>query len=191
MVVNSKEGIRTLALDGYDGWERLQFPASNPNPTLRLLVPDQIRVLRADVWENLGYYRGLEAEDGQVQDQGPATADGVACEKIAFIHGFALDGTPSPAYYRYFDQATGRLVRTETSGGLDIREQGEQIVGGIRFPQRIISSRKAGSASSPDTTLTLEKVTLNETFPASLFAVPLPSITPAPPAEGMPSAAAH
>ncbi|HVW21875.1 MAG TPA: hypothetical protein VHC86_11740 [Opitutaceae bacterium] len=190
MIVSSKEGVRTLALDGYDGWERLQFPATNPNPTLRLLIPDQIRVLRADVWENLGYYRGLEAEGGQVKDEGPATIDGVACEKIAFIHGWALDGTPNPAYYRYFDQATGRLVHTETSGGLEIREEGEQTVSGIRFPRRIVSSRKANGASSTETTLTLDKVTINEVFPASLFAVPLPSTEPAPPSEGVPAAAA-
>jgi hypothetical protein len=178
MVVTSKEGIRTLALDGYDGWERMQFPANTPNPTLRLLVPDQIRVLRADVWENLGYYRGLEAEGGQTQDQGPATIDGVACEKIAFIHGWTPDGTPSPAYYRYFELATGRLVHTQTSGGLDIREEGEQQVSGIRFPKRIVSSRRVGSTTSPDTTLNLDTVTINEVFPASLFAVPLPTVEP-------------
>lgn len=181
LVVTSELGVRTLALDGFDGWESGRFPAT-ATPTLRLLTPDQVWVLRADVWENLGYYRGIEAEGGRVEDQGPATVDGVACEKIAFIHA---PDQPPIAYYRYFDLATGRLVFTETSGGLQIREQGEKIVDGIRFPEKIVTSHKPGKGSQTVTTLTVESVTVNETFPDSLFAVPLPPIpvrteTPAP-----------
>ncbi len=130
--------VRTIALDGYDAWERLQ---QNSNPArLGLLNIDQIRVLRADVWENLGYYRGIEAEGGRVEDQGPATSDGVACEKIAFIHA------PNVIYYRYFELATGRLVYTETAGGLKIREEGSLEAAGIKFPQKITTTEPPAAA---------------------------------------------
>jgi hypothetical protein len=147
--------------------------------------------LRADVWENLGYYRGIEAEGGRVEDQGPATIDGVACEKIAFIH------TANVVYYRYFDQATGRLVYTETAGGLKIREEGAIEAGGIKFPQKIttIEPTSAPGATPRSTTLSIDHVTVNEVFPASLFEVPLPPVPVRPPvmapaAPAVPAAAA-
>jgi hypothetical protein len=176
--------VRTDALNGYDAWERLQANA-NP-PRLALLTVDQIRVLRADVWENLGYYRGIEATGGTMEDQGPATIDGTACEKIAFTH------STNVVYYRYFDQATGRLVYTETAGGLKIREEGTIEASGIKFPQKIVTIEPvpASGAAPRSTTLALEQVTVNEVFPDSLFAVPLPPVPVRAPVPAMAAPAA-
>jgi hypothetical protein len=167
---NTSRVIRTIALNSYDAWEKVEVN-SNP-PQLGLLGKDQIRVLRADVWENLGYYRGLEAEGGRVEDQGEVTQDGVDCEKVAFIH------SPSVIYYRYFDRATGRLVFTQTVGGLKIREEGMMEVSGIKFPQKIITIEPTtpGNPTPRTTTLTIDHVTVNEVFPTSDFSVPLPPL---------------
>jgi hypothetical protein len=181
---------RTIALNDYDAWEKVETNADAPR--IGLLSVDQIRVLQADVWENLGYYRGIEKIGGSVQDQGPATIDGVACEKVAFTH------SANVVYYRYFDLATGRLVYTETAGGLKIREEGSIEADGIRFPQKIITTEPPGAPGTPprSTTLTIEQVTVNQVFPASLFAVPLPpvpvraAVPPAPPAPAAPMAPA-
>jgi hypothetical protein len=171
--------VRTIALNDYDAWERIQSNADLPR--LGLLSVDQIRVLRADVWENLGYYRGIEAVGGTVADQGPATIDGVACEKIAFTH------SPTVIYYRYFELATGRLVYTETAGGLKIREEGSVEASGIKFPQKIITIEPATTpgATPRSTTLTIDHVTVNEVFPSTLFAVPLPPVPSRPPVPAM------
>jgi hypothetical protein len=182
--------VRTIALNGYDAWERIQV--NSDLPRMGLLSVDQIRVLRADVWENLGYYRGIEAEGGRVEDQGPATIDGVACEKVAFTHSATV------VYTRYFDLATGRLVYTETAGGLKIREEGSIEASGIKFPQKIITIEPAvtGDAAPRSTTLTLDHITVNEAFPDALFAVPLPpvpvrpAISFAPPPAAAPAPAA-
>jgi hypothetical protein len=162
--------IRTIALNSYDAWEKVEV--NDAAPQLGLLGKDQIRVLRADVWENLGYYRGIEAEGGRVEDQGPVTQDGVACEKVAFIH------SPSVIYYRYFDRDTGRLVFTQTVGGLKIREEGMVVVSGIKFPQKIVTVEPTSAANPTPrtTTLTIDSVTVNEVFPTSEFSVPLPPL---------------
>lgn len=161
--------VRTIALDDYDAWERVQVDSNLPS--LNLLSVDQIRVLRADVWENLGYFRGIEATGGSVEDQGAAVIEGVACEKIAFIH------SPTVVYYRYFDKETGRLVYTETASGLTIREQGTIVAGGIKFPQKIVTVEPARQGAAPKSTvLTLDRVSVNDSFPPGLFAVPLPSV---------------
>ena len=159
------------------------------------LTHNQIEALRADVWENLFYYRGIEADGGTIEDQGPATIDGVACEKIAFIHSANI------IYFRYFDQATGRLVfteTTETSAGLKIREQGPDltVASGIKFPAKIITTQKLPTGVPRLVTLTAEHITVNDVYAeSSEFAVPLPPVrlfaapssTAAPPAA--PSAA--
>ena len=44
--------------------------------------------------------------------------------------------------------------------------------GGIRFPKSIITSGKDAAGKPQTVTLTFDKVTLNESFPASTFAVP-------------------
>jgi hypothetical protein len=164
-------GAKIIVLDGYDAWQREPNPADPSNPALTILGRSQIEALRADVWENLGYYRGLEAIGGSVEDQGPATIDGVACEKVAFIH------SPTITYFRYFDLNTGRLVFTETKEGLQIREEGEIIASGIKFPAKIITTQKLPTTGAQRVvTLSLEHIMVNNFYAESVFAVPLPKV---------------
>ena len=93
---------------------------------------------------------------------GDVTVDGVACAKLSFIHSERI------VFHRYFDKATGRLVKTETSNGSEIREEGEMTVSGIRFPKKIINKAATGQV----TTITFDTVVLNEGIPSAQFAVP-------------------
>lgn len=158
--------IEITALDGYDGWTRLQDPADTSKWQQTLLGADQIKRLRATTWENLAFYRGLERRGGRVEDQGAATIDGVACQKVAFIHA------PNIIFTRFFDTATGRLVYTETESGANMREGGEQVVNGIRFPKTLVQTTKLPNGSAQTVTLTFEKITVNEVVPGNLFKVP-------------------
>ena len=90
----------------------------------------------------------------------------MACQKIAFIHA------PNIVFHRYFDQATGRLVLTETEAGGTLREQGEILAAGLRFPKSILTTNKLPNGGVQTVTITIEKVTVNEVFPASFFGVP-------------------
>jgi hypothetical protein len=164
-------GAKIIVLDGYDAWQREANPNDPSTPAVTLLAHGQIEALRADVWENLGYYRGLESEGGSVEDLGPATTDdGVACEKVAFTH------TPTIIYYRYFDLTTGRLVFTETKEGLKIREEGEIDAAGVKFPQKIITTQKLPTGGQRVVTLSIEHVTVNNVYSESMFSVPMPTL---------------
>jgi len=154
----------TTALDSYEGWTRLQ-DAKTAQWQITLLDADQIKRLRANTWEALGYFRGLEKLGGHLEDKGPATIDGVACEKVALVHD------PKIVFFDYFELATGRLVLTETDGGVTIRQQGELMVDGIRFPKMFTSVTKNGDKTQT-VTVTYDKITLNETLPADTFRVP-------------------
>ena len=131
-----------------------------------LLSADQIKRLRANTLENLMFFRGIERVGGKIEDLGPVNVDGVACQKIAFIHG------PTIVFTRYFESETGRLVLTETEAGGAIREQGSVLVNGVRFPQTIITVTKAAGGKVQTVTINFEKITVNEVFPPSFFAVP-------------------
>ncbi len=54
------------------------------------------------------------------------------------------------------------------AGGGEIREEGEMIVNGVRFPRKVINTAPNGRS----TTITFDRVTVNETFAPEGFAVP-------------------
>lgn len=167
ITATSDKAIETTALDGYEGWMRLQDPNDPKKWRQTLLGTEQIKRLRANTWENLSFFRGIERNGGTIEDQGTKTIDGVTCQKIAFIHG------PNIVFYRYFDVATGRLVFTETEGGGTIRESGEMVVDGIRFPKSIVTSTKNAKGEPQSVTITFDTIRVNETFPDSHFRVPM------------------
>lgn len=164
--ITYEKASEQTALDGYDAWQRQQDARDANKWSQTLLSADQIKRLRANTLENLTFFRGLARQSGRIEEQGTATIDGVACQKIAFIHA------PNIVFTRYFDTATGRLVLTETEAGGAIREQGETVVSGVRFPKTIVTLTKTPTGQTQTVTITFEKITVNETFPAAFFAVP-------------------
>ena len=176
LVVSDKKTEVTV-LDDYEAWYRSQETDDASHWNFMLLNKDQIKYLRASTWENLAFYHGLARRGGHVEDLGPAAIDGHACEKLAFVHQAGI------ASYRYFNRATGQLLLTELESGNRIRQEGEIMVNGVRFPKRLIQITKNPTTGKEQTAvITVEKVTLNETFPDSLFAVPMlaPPASPAP-----------
>jgi len=158
--------IEVTALDGYDGWQRVQDPADTTRWQQSLLGTEQIKRLRANTWENLSFFRGIESVGGRVEDQGQVTFEGIPCQKLAFVHA------PNIIFFRYFELATGRLVYSETENGSSIREQGEVRVNGIRFPKSMTNTTKNAAGQVRSYTITFDKITVNEALPTSHFAVP-------------------
>ncbi len=165
VTIKSDTTIETTALDGYDGWSRITAVADRTKWKQSVLSADQIKRLRANTWESIGFFRGLEQAGGEVHDLGKVTMDDKACEKVSFVH------TPEIIFTRYFDLATGRLVLTETESG-SIKEQGEMIVDGVRFPKAIVTTYKNPTGQAMSVTITFEKIALNEAFGNEVFAVP-------------------
>jgi len=171
--------VQVTGLDDYDAWQRIQERDQAGRRRLALLQPEMIKKLRANTWENLNFYRGIEKRGGHVQVIGPATVDGVATVKVIFAH------EPGITFVRFFDLATGRLVLTETDRGDRIREEGDVMVQGLRFPQKVTSvasgTDAAGKPVENRTVITFERITVNEVFPDGDFEVPMiPDQEPAP-----------
>ena len=166
IVATSENKIEITALDDYEGWQREQAPDDSTRWRMTLLPNDQIKRLRANTWENLSFFRGIEKRRGEVKDLGKSTVDGKGCRKLVFDHGDGIQFT------RYFDDATGRLVLTETENGISIREEDETVVNGIKFPRKIISASKLADGTERVVSIVFDKITVNEAFADSLFEVP-------------------
>lgn len=166
ITATSESRTEITALDGYDAWSRVSDQKDSTKWQVTLLGPDQIKRLRANTFENLAFYRGLESRGARVEDRGTATVDGVACRKLAFVHG------PDIVFTRSFDVATGRLVLTETDSGTQIREEGEIKSGGLRFPERIVTINTLPDGSTRTIRVKFSEITVNPTIDSGVFAVP-------------------
>lgn len=162
ITLTGPELVEVMALDGYDGWQKRSNPKNPTQWQLTLLDANQIKRLRAQAWDNLNFLRNIEKMHGTVRLDGEETVDGAVCVKLVFTYYDLITLT------RYYDKATARLVKTVTESGVEIREEGEVFAGGIRFPRKVTNREKNGRM----VTMTFEKVTVNETYPASEFAVP-------------------
>lgn len=166
IVATSAGRVETTALDDYEGWQRVVDPANPSNWQLSLLSVDQVKRLRANTWENLAFYRGIERRGGRIDDLGMVQVDGQRARKLAFIHA------PDIVFHRYFDPPTGKLLLTETEVGGRIREEGEIRAGGIRFPAKVITSSTLPDGSERAITVTFDRIEVNQPLPASTFAMP-------------------
>ena len=162
ITITQPKVIETTALDGYEAWQKRVVPERPTQWQLTLLDAAQIKRLRAQTWDNLNFFADVEKMHGTVALGGDTTVDGLDCVKLVFAY---LDNM---VISRFFEKATGRLVKTETETGTVIREEGEQIVNGVRFPRKITNREPSGKV----TTILFDKIVLNENVPAGEFAVP-------------------
>jgi len=163
--------IEVTALDDYEGWMRTQDAKDPSRWNLVLLQADQVRRLKANVVENLNFFRAAGFA-GTITDGGIVELEGRKAHRVSFDHGHGI------VFTRYFDEETGRMMRTETDQNSVIREEGEILVEGIRFPKRILNTNPQADGSVRTVTIEIEKIGVNEVFAESLFAVPMFVSTP-------------
>lgn len=166
--VTLDQTIETIALDDYEAWQQVRDKKDVTRWRTVLFQKNQVKKLRAACWENLSFFRGIEDVGGTLTDEGVVQIDGKSAHKLVFTHG------PDIVYVRYFDDATGKLLLSETDQGMKIREEGEFTVSGIRFPKRIVQTTTGPDGKDHVVTITIDQVTVNQDFPAELFRVPLP-----------------
>lgn len=166
LIVTLEKSVETTGLDGYEAWRRVDDLADASKWTQSLLGVEQTKRVRANAWENLAFFRGIEARGGKVEVLQPVTISGVLCDKVAFTHG------PNIIFYRFFDQNTGKLVSSETESGSQIHEEGEMRVAGIRFPKSITTVSKNPAGKTQTMTITFDEIKVNEVIPDSVFAIP-------------------
>jgi len=166
LMATSDAVIEITALDDFEGWQRITDVKDPTRWRQTLLGSTLVKRQRAINFDSLNLFACPPY--GQLEDLGPIEVKGRTAIKVAFHHDANI------IFYRYFDSSTGKLLRTETAADTTIEEEGEMLVDGIRFPKRVINLTKQPDGTVRRTVIEFDKVTLNETFASSLFAVPLP-----------------
>lgn len=165
---DARGGRETTGLNGYDGWTMVEIP-DRPK-VVRMLDPDRIWALQASAFDSLNFFGGIETRRGTVSLKGDTTVDGKPAVQLMFAHPGKID------MLRTFDKKTGRLLTTVFTDGQTFREEGEQTVEGIRFPQRVVSTLKKTDAAGKEvvvtTIISISGIKINETFEASKFDIP-------------------
>ncbi len=168
VILTSDKVVEVDGLNGYDGWHRHEDRLDPSKWAETVAGVGAIHQMRANIWQNLAFYRQIDSDGPQIVDKGTVTSNGVLCREVSFIHD------AKTTFNRFFDEATGRLVFTASGSGGEIREEGELRAGGIRFPKKLITTFAGGPGKVQVVTLEFSTITVNEVFPDSLFAPPPP-----------------
>ncbi|HLP02529.1 MAG TPA: hypothetical protein VK163_10940 [Opitutaceae bacterium] len=171
LMVRTNSRLReAIALDDLTGWMRVDSLEQPGRSRLKILDLDELRRLQANTFENLAFFRGHEDRGGIIELRGERTVDGRIALTVAFTHPHGI------TFLRHFDKQTGRLLLTEMSFGGDVREEGELLVNGIRFPKTMRTTGKTKDGKAYSATVTIEEVEVNKAYAPDLFAVPLPGV---------------
>jgi GMP synthase (glutamine-hydrolysing) B subunit len=76
IVTTGIDRMETTALDDYEGWQKIEDLKDKGRWRMKLLTKDQVKRLRANTWENLAFFRGLQIKGGQVENHGDTTVRG-------------------------------------------------------------------------------------------------------------------
>lgn len=163
MEVIDGEFSEITAIDDYDGWKQRKNRGNAADWAFVVLPVGELKRMRANTWENLNFFRGIEKLRGEVIHKGKTRKDG----RDAYLLLFRYDD--EVFYERYFDVATGELIATVNDQGIEIREMGEMRINGIRFPEKVVTLYEGEVIN----TVTFTEILINENLSDSLFEMPV------------------
>lgn len=118
---------------GYEGYEYVERtdPDGETVRNIRSIGGSELRRNKAASIENLSFFKPFALSRETIKDHGLVEFDGVSARKIDFIHWGMI------VFTRYFDSATGDLIKSELDTGIVTIETGEIISEGIRFSDHV------------------------------------------------------
>ena len=158
--------VQEFGLNDYEAWKKV-YRSDNPDEyNLIPSNPGQLKRVRANTFENLMFFSSDSNYQRKLEYLGQETISGELVERVKVVYG-------SMYYIRNFKASTGQLILTEIETGEHIQESGEIKVGGIKFPQTLISFIDDKEVHR----INFDSVEVNPVFEDSLFAQPaLPGV---------------
>lgn len=161
-VVKQKDVVRITVVDNYDGWRSIKRLNEPDKLELQILGTGELKRLRANTFENLSFFSGIEKLQGKIIDKGEVMKDGRSAHLLVFQYADDI------YYERYFDVETGELIATVTDQGIEMREKGKVVIAGVKFPDRVESLVEGNQFN----TVFFEEIIVNEAIDDSLFEMP-------------------
>lgn len=163
--------LRTTATDGLEGWSRVtkladaSVPLEAEKKLDERVIPlsaQELKRLQYNAYDNLNFFSDLTAIRGEVVLVGTAVQDGFPCYRVKFQFDDEI------AVERFFDKEDGNLVATKTLNNVIIRETGNQMIAGIRFPRRVDAYQDGFLLNR----MTYTEIAVNEDIPDFIFSFP-------------------
>jgi hypothetical protein len=155
-LVGMEKVSETTVLDGYDAWDRLQDNADATRYRLRWLARQR------DQGPSRPTHGRTSTFSGDSGAKAPSRTWARKPSTASSASGSTSTTRPGIVFERYFDRDSGRLVLT-VRGSETIRESGEIMVDGVRFPKKVVSTVEDGvrartwSRPSPSTSVVAER----------------------------------
>jgi len=129
---------------------------------MRLLEEKEFKRVKYSTRQYFGFYRPDFKNGEQVRYDGIEQRRGLRCHKLVYDYP---DGTTT---VRYFAVNDDHLVSTVSDSGVESVELGSQLIGGIRFPERVEYYEDGDKLH----TIVLSNVFVNKPLPSGIFEIP-------------------
>lgn len=153
--------VETTIVEGDHGCV-VRTNLSQEGSQMRTLTDEELKRVTLNTRQLFSFYRPDAVRGEQVEYAGIEQRRGVRSHKLIYT---LPDGM---ATTRYFSVTEHSLVSSVSDKGIETVAVGEQVVGGIRFPERV-ESYEGGTLLH---TLVLTEVFANKPLPAGIFSIP-------------------
>ena len=154
--------IEITANNDIEGYRKRINPEAPDEWAVNVLGYQELKTILVNSRENLNFFDRPSNPLATVEDLGLGEMDGKQAHILKYKY------TRDIWYTRYFEIGTGRLLATENSRGLLVKEEGEIEVSGLKFPKQITTFLNGEQSS----VVVFDKVEINIEIPDSRFELP-------------------
>lgn len=170
VVFKSQSIIDITAINDTEGFQ-MQFNKETQQYRRRILSFSEFKKFRIFSLENLYFYKLPDSVDVRqeflgVENYKPVSGSGDSRKAYRFLTKYPeID----EQFDRLIDVDSGRLLSNRLSGGIELIEEGEIVVKGVRFPKSVKTYRDGKLQH----TVTFQKIIVNGKIPKDAFDVPM------------------
>jgi hypothetical protein len=161
--VKMNDLVETTILDGQAGCiVRTKLNDEARRSQMRMMTEQELQRVAFSTRQFFSFYAADFKSGERITYEGTEQRRGVSCHKLLYAYPDGISTT------RYFAVNDDTLVSTVTDLGVESVEIGEQIVGGIKFPQKVEYYQGAKMLH----TIVLTSVEVNKPLQSGIFTVP-------------------
>lgn len=156
----------TSTLNKSEAWRKAEDLRSPGAFELSFYDVDEVRHLQATVLDALSFFETPPTRKGRIEYLGTGDVNGEPAEVMYYLH------TDRIWFRKYFDPETGRLMHMVNDKGVVYSYEGEKLVDGVRFPEKVVV-RIITQFGEQTMEVSYSSITLNEEFDLERFRVPV------------------
>lgn len=163
-VINNQR--ETSTLNRTEAWRKMENLDQPGAYSLDFYQVDDLRHLEATVIDTLSFMKAPPTRNGRIEYLGTEEVEGVETRVLLYRHSDSI------WFRKYIDPETGRLLHMVNSKGVVFTYQGEILVDGVRFPEKVVV-RFRTQFGQQSMEVSYSTITLNAEIDTERFRVPV------------------